>query len=377
MSLSHTTKRAAQALLAALLCVATSFSAAQPVQQAATAPLVRLRMNPVNIDSETGKQPFFLQGTAARHCIPTIAGVTLDGTDLSIELRIPSTGCDSQHQVPYMLQINPQQSMGLQILPGQTYRVRVYAGSGDAPSLVSFQLFDTHAASASFSPENGLWWSEASADTGPGRHGNGASIEWQDGQIAVSLFGFSDTGAATWYFGSARLIGRVARVSLVHLADGDPLFSPTGSQPSAEAGPRMEIEFLSPTRARAWLVRSESGRDVEVRPFTLSRSRFSNGAAGTSWSGQWVLVPDDDGAPRVFEFSAPGKPDAAGFHLEDAGNDARLDCRAATTDTDALPDLCTLSSATHVIADFDQIGLDRLGGRSASGARITLMRVPR
>ena len=373
MSRSHTTKRAAQALLAAALCAVTSLGLAQPT----ATPLARLRVAPTQPGIETGKLPFFLQGSAARHCIPTIAGVTLDASDLSIELRFPSTGCDSEHQVAYMLQIDPQQSMGLQILPGQTYRVRVYAGSGAAPSLVSFQLFDTHAPSARFVPENGFWWSEASADAGPGRHGTGASIEWQNDQIAVGLFGFSETGAATWYFGSAQVTGRVARVPLVHLADGDPFFSPNGSQPAAESGPRMEIEFLSPTRARAWLVRSEDGRDVEARPFALSRSRFSNDAPGASWSGQWVLVPDDDGTPRVFDFSAPGKPDAGGFHLEDAGSDARLDCRVPAANIDTLPDLCTLSIATDVLADFDQIGLDHLSGRSTSGARITLMRVPR
>ena len=377
MSLSHTTKRAAQALLAAFFCAVTSLALALPAPQSAATPLVRLRISPAHLDGASGKLPFFLQGTAARHCQPTVAGVTLDGTDLSIQLKVPHTGCDSRQQSLYMLQIDPQQSMGLQILPGQTYRVRIYADSGNGPSLVSFQLFDTHAPNAGVSPENGFWWSEAGADTGPGAHGSGASIEWQDDRIAVGLFGFSDTGAATWYFGSARVIGRVARVALVHLADGDPFFSPTGSQPSAETGPRLEIEFLSPTRARAWLVRTEDDRDVEVRPFVLSRSRFASGTPGADWSGQWVLVPDDDGVPRVFEFGAPGEPGAAGFHLEDVARDVRLDCRMASFGAEAMPDLCTLSGGTDVLADFDQIGLDRLAGRSASGARITLMRVPR
>jgi hypothetical protein len=88
-----------------------------------------------------------------------------------------------------------------------------------------------------------------------------------------------------------------------------------------------------------------------------------------------VLVPDDNGPPRVFEFSAAPSPDAAGFHLDDTDNDARLDCRVAAGSS--LPDLCTLSSATAVVADFDQIGLDHLGGRSATGARMKLVRVPR
>jgi hypothetical protein len=151
------------------------------------------------------------------------------------------------------------------------------------------------------------------------------------------------------------------------------LFSPTGSEPTAQPGPRLEIEFLAPTRARAWLVRQQAGIDTAVRLLSLSRTRFVAGEAGASWNGRWVLVTDDGNAPRQFEFSTPTRQDAGAFHLVDDAGDASLDCRS--NGADGLPDLCSLSVGAAVLADFDRIGFDRFDGRQANGAAIHLIRV--
>jgi hypothetical protein len=258
----------------------------------------------------------------------------------------------------------------LPLLPAQVYRVRVYSSTNAAATLSAFHLLDTNATASAPTPENGFWWSE----TG-GAVGSSASLELQDGQLAVGLFGFADSGLPTWYFGTARPAGRIAAVPLVQLANGDPMFAPTGSKPTAAAGPRIEFEFISPTQARAWLVRSERGRDVQVRPLLLARSQFAAGKQGASWSGQWVLVPDDKGTPRVFEFADPSSQDAETFHLSDAGNDATLDCRLGVANRH--PEVCTLSTNATPIADFDQIGLDHLTGHGSNGARMKLVRIPR
>ena len=201
----------------------------------------------------------------------------------------------------------------------------------------------------------------------------GTSLEWQDGELAVALYGFTETGSPTWYFGSARPSGRVARVGLVQLAGGEPLLAATGGQPQALPGPRLEIEFLSPSQARAWLVRVEDGRDVQLRPMMLSRARFANDDGGSTWTGRWVLVPED-GQPRTFDFRA-GSEGGEAFQLNDASVDAHLDCRVPVAG--GLPDLCTLSVAGQPVADFDRIGFDRLGGRGHDGAPVSLVRVQR
>lgn len=315
-----------------------------------------------------------ISGRAPARCAPLLDGVSVAGTDLNITLKSPQTACAAKTSVPFYLRIDPAANAA-PVLPEQVYRTRLYSADQSNPGLLAFGLLDTHASRSAPMPESGLWWSEASPETGAAVAGNGASIELQDGHLAVGLFGFGETGVATWYFGTAQPSGRIARVPLVQLANGDPPFASLGNQPSPLPGPRIELEFLSPSRARAYLVRSDRGRDVEVRALTLSRSRFSSGPLAGTWGGQWVLVPDDGGAPRTFDFAAAGSQDAENFHLVDAVNDAHLDCRLANGTEH--PDVCSLSAAALPLGDFDQVGLDRLSGRNSAGSRVTLLRVPR
>ena len=364
---NHTRKLVASMLRVGAACALLACAGAH-----AAMPEVHVRL--IRADALASPQ-IGVYGTAAVGCSPQVARVTLDGTDLSIELQSAQLACDNQRTTPFVLHVDPAASAGVPILPGQVYRVHVYAVGAGADSLLAFHLLDTNTPTSAPTPEDGLWWSQASTETGAAAPGNGASIEFQDGQLAVGWLGFNDVGAATWYFGSARPTGRVASVALVQLANGDPPFAPTATTPSAQPGPRLEVEFLSPTRARAYLVRNEAGRDLEVRALTLVRSRFSSGPAANAWVGQWVLVPDDNGAPRVFEFTEPSSQDADTFHLADAGNDATLDCRLASGTQS--PEVCTLSVATTALADFDQIGIDHLTGHSGTGARVKLLRVPR
>jgi len=316
-------------------------------------------------------------GQAAANCKPSVDHVTIDGQDIGITLHSPKTGCWTNRGSAYVLHVDPAGSAAMAF--GNVYRVSVFSDAGGTPGLVAFRVLDanadTNAAAASApQPESGFWWSEGAAETGPASRSTGMSLEAQGDQLAVSLFGFGDTGSPLWYFGSARQQGRLAVVPLLELRNGDPLFSPTGSRPSAVDGLRLELEFVSPARARAWLVRSDDRRDIAVRAFTLARSNFSKIDARVDWNGRWVLVGDDATGLREFEFAAPTRQDADTLRFYDAGG-ATLECRANAAAS--TPDLCTLSNGASPIAEFNQIGLDRLDGRDANGARVRLMRVSR
>lgn len=314
-----------------------------------------------------------IDGDAPAGCLPKVSQVLLDGSDLSIALTASATGCKSRH-LPFHLDVDPNAAGTAGALPEGAYRVRVYQGAGATTRLVAFALIDTSSGMAAPTPENGFWWTQATSDN-TAVPGTGMSLEFQDNQIAASLLGFTPTGAPTWYFGSAALSGRVAHVPLVQLGKGEEWFAALGSQPEVQAGPRLEIEFLSPTRAEAYLVRSDDAGTVQTRSLTLSRSAFTTGPAGSPWIGRWVLVPEDGGGSRVFDFSAPTSRDAESFRLTDAANDAALDCRFAAGTQQA--DACTLTTATTVVADFDQVGFDRFTGRGANGAPVQMLRVSR
>lgn len=361
-----------QALGAALLLLAGTglAAAAAPVPAA-----LQVRLSRPSAALPDAARQVVVQGRAPAHCVPALGSVGLDGADLSIELVSPATGCDPRRQVGFALAVDPRAAAGLPFLPDRVLRVRLFARASGPAELVAFRLLDATLTGSASVPENGFWWSQAGADGTPVSAGTGASFEWQGGQLAVGLFGFSEAGAPTWAFGSTRAAGRTASVALVELAGGDPAFAPTGSQPSAQAGPRLEIEFLSPITARAWLVRQEDGRDVEVRPLLLARSRFDDGPVGSSWSGRWVLVGEEATQPRLFEFGEPSSQDADSFQLGDVAGHARLGCRVDATSRQ--PDLCTLSRDGLPLADFDEVGLDRLDGRDKSGQAVQLVRVPR
>lgn len=367
MSLIRTRKFAALVAAAAL-----AFAASAPCIAATADAGLRVRFETAAGVSSRPRTSLAVYGNAAANCMPKIERVDAEGVDVSIVLHASRTGCDSTHPTPFVLRADAAVMAGTQLLPGLVYRMHVYSDAGGTRSLAAFQLVDT-GVSASIEPESGFWWSQASADAGPASRSTGISLETQGDQIAISLYGFTDSGSATWYFGSAHVHGRTAVVPLVELANGDPLFSPTGSEPIAQSGPRLEIEFLAPTRARAWLVRQQDGVDTAVRILSLSRARFAAGDASSSWNGRWVLVADDESAPRQFEFAAPTRQDADAFHLVDGSGHTSLDCRG--NGTGALPDLCTLSAGTEVLADFDRIGLDRLEGRQGNGAGVRLIRV--
>jgi len=318
-------------------------------------------------------QKIAIEGTASTGCVPKVARILLDGTDISVELTAPATGC-KKGTVPFYLRADAAATAGLRALPPAVYRVHVYAGSATAAHLAAFTLIDTSPKANAAEPESGFWWTQQGADNAAAA-GTGMNLEMQDNQLAASLLGFSESGASTWYFGSTTLSGRVARIPLVQLANGEEWFSAVGTQPDVNPGPRLEIEFLSPARARGYLVRTEDDGDVQVRPITLSRTAFATGPAGTSWMGRWVLIPEDGGTTRLFDFAAPTHRDGERFRLVDAANDAVLDCRlVAGTQT---ADACTLSASAAPVADFDQVGFDHFSGHGANGAPVQLLRVPR
>ncbi|MGN6520786.1 MAG: hypothetical protein ACTHK2_15305 [Dokdonella sp.] len=368
MSLPRTTKRAALARRLAG-CALVFGMLAMP----AYALNVRLESTDP-IDAPLPHYQIGIIGQAPSTCRPSIQRTSFNGPDIGIELHVPKTGCPDRRASNYALRVDPVEA-GAPLAPGQVYRVSVFSDAGDSPGMIAFRLLDTSApGSGTPQPENGFWWSEASIEAGPASRSTGMSLEAQGDQLAVNLFGFSDDGNPVWYFGSARQKGRTTVVPLLELRNGDPLFSPTGSRPRAIDGLRLELEFLSPSRARAWLVRSDDRRDIAVRAFALSRSSFANGEAGADWSGRWVLVGEDETTLRQFEFARPTRQDANTFHFLDADG-ASLDCRRSPLAT--IPDLCTLSLGASTIADFNQVGLDRLDGRDAHGARVRLLRVTR
>lgn len=318
-----------------------------------------------------------LSGMWPNDCIPQVDGIALDGADLTINARFPTTGCDSSHSRPYRLRLSPSAIVGLPQLPPLIYRTRVFLAATNAtPELAAFTLLDATSPNSSPQPESGFWWSQASKETGAALSGSGLSLEFQDHRVAAGFLGFDDAGNATWFFGSASVAGRVAHIPLVSLSRGDAPFEASDNRPLAEPGPHLEIQFLSPTRALAWIVRDRGNGTLDVRALSISRSLFAAEPTGTAWRGRWVLVRAGQEEASVFDLSEVSIEDSDSFHLRDPLGGSRLDCRLDATSTVATPDFCTLIALPDTVANFDQIGIDHLKGRTADDTLVQLLRVP-
>jgi hypothetical protein len=318
-----------------------------------------------------------ISGQWPTDCPPVVAGVSLEGAELTVHARFPVTGCHADRPTAYHLRIGPSAIAGLPQLPAQVYRTRVYlAAAQGTPELSWFGLLDATSVPAAPRPGSGFWWSQPSAATGAALAGSGVALEFQDHRLAAGFLGFDDDGRATWYFGSARLEGRVAHVPLVALNSGDAPFGATGGRPLAEPGPRMEIEFQSPTRALAWLVRDRGNGTLDVRALSISRSLFAAEPAGTAWSGRWVLTRNGDDTARVFDLGDLNRDGADRFQLADAAGGALLDCRIDGVLAGGAPDFCTLDYDFGTRVNFNQIGVDQLRGVDAGGTVMQLLRIP-
>lgn len=357
----------------ALVCAGAAIpaGAATPANAALQ---VRIASRASALDGARDSIVFDLFGSAAARCAPSVQSSSVSGADIDIRVHWPTIGCLQGRVSSFLVPADVAAATGTALPRGRVYRVGVRDEEGN---LLAFRVIETDPTANAPTPESGFWWPQADdASAGSAIAGSGVGIETQQSQLAINLFGFNDAGMPTWYFGTARQSGRIVAASLVELQHGDSLFAANGKRPAAQPGPRIYIQFLSPSHAHAWLVRQENGWDRDVREIDLARAPFAAGNSPASrLSGRWVLVSNGEGAPQQFDLEPQAGASASDMRLGDVAADAELWCRLDNAQVQQAS-LCSLSIAGSTVADFDKIGLDHLVGRTSSGATVQLLRVP-
>ncbi len=377
MSVFRPLRRSARPF-AAGLCLAACLALAPP--DAAAQGSMEIALELPSSSSPTLAPSVRIGGSWPDSCVPRIQSTRLAGAEIDLVARTATLGCRAG-TTAYEQRANPALQAGLLHLPARVYAVRAYLARGtQTPVLSRFALLDATENDPAPAVENGFWWTVAlGGEDVPALAGSGISLERQGDQLAVGLFGFDDAGSATWFFGSARLEGRIARVALVRLRDGEEPFGEVSARPVAESGPELLIAFEGPAQAKAWLVRPSptgAGDAIDVRPLVLQRSAFGSGAPGQGWLGRWVSVGEADRSRvRLFDFGRLSSEDGESFRVEDAQSGLSLSCRLGLRPAEQPPATCTLYDQSTVLAVFDRIGIDRLEGRSADGERLRLVRV--
>jgi len=310
-------------------------------------------------------------------CLPSVLRSTLVDMHIDIELRSNGTRC-ADNPTPLSLKLNPARLAGLEQLALGIYEVRVFSRRADGLSeLIAFRLLRSGGDDTRSLPESGFWWSVPTT-TSPALTGSGLSIEYQGDHIAVTLLSY-DRGAPVWYFGSASMSGNIARVPLARMVGGDEPFSAAGTPPVAEPGFALNLQFLSPSHAHAWLVRAaaDSSGAIETQQLDLLRLPFGSGHIGNAWRGEWALLEDESRQARIFDLDDLATADAETFRLRDRDGHGVLQCRIENIGGHPMPAYCTLLDDGNILADFDHNGLDRLSGIGPDGHQVRLVRLPK
>lgn len=310
-------------------------------------------------------------------CLPQLLRSSMVDWHIDVELRSTRHDCVAT-PTPLSLRFNPSREAGQKQMPVGVYEVRFYLARDNGFSeLIAFNLLRAGWRGSGFRPESGFWWSVSNADRAF-LAGSGLSIEQQGETLAVTLLSY-EAGNAVWYFGNARAAGTLARVPLVRMFGGDSPFSAVGTPPQVEAALTLDLNFLSPSRATAWLTRPYAdGREgIQIQSLDLLRLPFDGNSNGAAWKGQWVLIGEESRQATVFDMNEVATSGAGNFILRSRGDGAELQCRLEDVGGHAVPTICSLLDGSDLLADFDKIGLDQLIGRSPEGQNMRLVRLPR
>ena len=310
-------------------------------------------------------------------CLPEVVRSTLDGTNIDILLRASGRQC-TDAATPLRLRVNPAREAGLRQLALGTFQVRLFLLQSDGSSLpIGFRLLHSGWDDTLSRPESGFWWSVSSPELEPSLAGSGLSIEQQGENLAVTLLSY-EAGAPVWYFGSARMPGNIAHVPLLRMVGGDEPFAGPNGGPRAEPGPSLNLQFLGPAHAQAWLVRPRPGADrgLDIQALNLLRLPFETERNGAAWQGQWVLVIGEARQARILDLADLVTADAESFSLSERAAGLTLQCRLDDVGGHPTPAFCSLAEGARILADFDHVGLDRLSGLAADGKPARLVRLP-
>lgn len=366
-ALSH----AAGACFALVLVLANPARAQQPFAPYSRNPELR-------IEALDDKIALRLQGNWPTPCLPSVETVSLDGNELTIELRSKRPLC-ARTPMPFDIEVDLAPKLGKH-WPDTPLRVSVQAANNAtaAAELRGFALIGKGEGPRPL-PAAGLWWPLPLADATNPMAGTGFSLEVQGYTLAVAVLGKTRKGSPIWYFGTGKLRSRTTQIDLVAAGNGNP-DDPT---PDAAADSALlHMDFQGNGRATAWLGQYEQGETQPVlrqQVIELAHLPFADQTDGASWHGDWVLLGATPGQPRSarqLRLNANSFVAAANYRL--SGDDgSMLSCEREPQLTRAAPPRrCRLTDAAGtLIADFDSIDINRLDGFAPDRTPVQLLRV--
>jgi hypothetical protein len=347
-------------LAVALLCASTLLLAAQDDE---------LSVKVVGKAQSGAAARLLVSGIWPVACTPELDATELRGQDLTVRLRVTATGCLPQATAFTLLVEHPS----LEWPEAQVLRLRLERvdAQGDV-HLIGFRLIEVGSPER-VNPETGFWWNERGGEFDTAGPGQSILIEPQGDRLGVAVMGYAKDRRSTWYFGAGPLQQRSSEVSLLTLDGGGGPLQDYRQPDDASPAAALWLEFHNASRATAWFVIDSQHGGIELRPQSLVRFRFGDGAP-QSWEGLWV-VESTSGKLLAANFVLADSQ-AGGFVLVDADNQLWLDCVLSVERPNSPPEYCDLLGVDdEPIGRFHDVGLGRMLGKHADGDRLNAVRM--
>lgn len=348
-------------LLTAAVCGSGLLSATTPAE-------TRIRLQKSEAD---GGLQLEVSGEWQSGCPPLLDRIEVDGGNVRVFGKPDSQRCDGSPG-PYALQADLPRELRQTAAGVLRLSYLLQDDPLSPPRLLAFELVqpgDAGTAELEFvEPESGFWWGEVGADFDHAGPGLSAQIERQGSMIALSFTGYDDEGSPDWTFGAAALRGRLTDIALSRLGEGRGPFGGYVGPTRAEIAGRLQIEWLTASRATFWFSRAEAdGRQLELRPMSMVRFEFGT-RPGTDWVGRWLLEAGDRLSATAFEM-VRRRPD--GFDMRGSLGE-QLSCDIAADRPSSPPRQCSLEFTDGDLWYLHDIGLTHLYGRDQRGTRVRL-----
>jgi hypothetical protein len=302
-------------------------------------------------------------------CVPKSATVALRGSEIVLQANDVSAPDCKAVATPYTLSLQTRLPIAWAAARDAAV-LRYVLNRAGAGTITRASALTPVGAAPRDSAESGIYWNDVAGaypNSGPGV---GISLDVQGTRASVTAFYYDLSGNPVWYFGNGELIQDTLALDLHLLRGGQSLLGEYRAPTDTLKVAQLAIKFSSPSRFTALLtVPQGDGRDLEVLSQTQSMVRFSIGYGPEKLrlGGNWAILSATDTLRLELVPNQRGE-------LIDLKRGYTLRC-SAEQESEPPPSACVLTdNKDRTVANFDQIGLERMRGRAPGGGSMTAVR---
>lgn len=329
--------------------------------------------SPVGVGS---KMKLMVSGTWPDSCVPVLDSWSANKPVIDVRINTHEKHC-LPIPTPYVIEVK-EPNKGYPELPeAGVYRVRLLLKDANQKEhLVGFGLLPI-GKQALIAPNNGQWWAPAKAQSTQGTPlnasgpGFGFVVEAQGDHLALTVLGFDAEGRSQWLWGNGTSTHNVFQMQLAELLNGrGPLAdyqAPQTIVPRAKAF----VHVIEPSTIELYLVHPNNKQPGSIDLQTYALVPFLLDQQSLNLSGAWLWVEEAQANnPSTITRHQLTQTLQHQHVFQDTRQKHTLECQPSPHYQHCL----WLNQQGKTEAVFHHIERDRLGGQTADGDKVQLIR---